>query len=95
MVPLKDMLPGEYTLSIALFSKTGRISLCIYRTRKEDGYYEAGMIQVEISDDDPLRNIWDDYDPEGYYPLEDPVNPEQEEMFRTRWLGQIRVCWRL
>ncbi|MCT1402678.1 DUF4832 domain-containing protein [Paenibacillus sp. p3-SID867] len=78
MVPLKDMLPGEYKLSIALFFEDRSYIPLHIQNPQQDGYYEAGMIQVEISDEDPLRNIWDDYDPEGYYPLEDPVIPEQE-----------------
>lgn len=76
IIPLQDMPPGTYTLSLGLFFEDrSYISLNI-RNQQQDGYYEAGTIQVEITDEDPLKNIWDTYDPEGYYPLEDPKLPE-------------------
>lgn len=78
MVPLMDMSPGKYTLSIALYFEDRSYIPLHIQNPQQDGYYEAGMIQVEISDEDPLMNIWDAYYPEGYYPLEDPVVPEQE-----------------
>ncbi|MEC0238326.1 DUF4832 domain-containing protein [Paenibacillus dokdonensis] len=76
IIPLQDMPPGTYTLSLGLFFEDrSYISLQI-RNQQQDGYYEAGTIQVEITDEDPLMNIWDTYDPEGYYPLEDPKLPD-------------------
>ncbi|OMF68234.1 DUF4832 domain-containing protein [Paenibacillus glucanolyticus] len=78
MVPLPDMSPGSYTLSIALYFEDRSYVALNIQNRQQNGYYEAGSIQVEITHEDPLTNIWDTYYPEGYYPLEDPVVPEQE-----------------
>jgi hypothetical protein len=78
MILLKDMLPGKYTLNLALYFEDRSYIPLHIQNPQQDGYYEAGTIQVEISAEDPLKNIWDTYYPEGYYPLEDPVVPEQE-----------------
>ncbi|OZB95355.1 DUF4832 domain-containing protein [Paenibacillus sp. XY044] len=76
IIPLQDMPPGEYTLSLGLFFEDRSYIPLNIRNPQQDGYYEAGTIQVETTHEDPLMNIWDTYDPEGYYPLEDPKLPE-------------------
>ncbi|MWV47108.1 DUF4832 domain-containing protein [Paenibacillus sp. HJL G12] len=76
IIPLQDMPPGTYTLSLGLFFEDRSYVPLNIRNPHQDGYYEAGTIQVEITHEDPLMNIWDTYDPEGYYPLEDPKLPE-------------------
>lgn len=76
IIPLQDMPPGTYTLSLGLFFEDRSFISLHIRNQQQDGYYETGTIQVEITDEDPLMNIWDTYDPEGYYPLEDPKLPD-------------------
>lgn len=78
MIPLQDMPAGKYTLSVGLFFEDRSYIPLNIRNQQQDGYYEMGTIQVEITDEDPLMNIWDSYDPEGYYPLEDPKLPEAD-----------------
>lgn len=76
IIPLQDMPPGTYTLHLGLFFDDRSYIPLNIRNPEQDGYYEAGTVQVEIMNEDPLMNIWDAYDPEGYYPLEDPKLPE-------------------
>lgn len=78
IIQLPDMSPGHYTLSLALLFKDRHYIRLNIQNEQQNGYYEAGTIQVEITDEDSLLNIWDTYYPEGYYPLEDPKVPEQE-----------------
>lgn len=78
IIQLPDLSPGHYTLSLALLFKDRSYIKLNIQNEEQDGYYEAGTIQVEITNEDPLLNIWDTYYPEGYYPLEDPKVPEQE-----------------
>ncbi|WP_054027476.1 DUF4832 domain-containing protein [Bacillus sp. FJAT-28004] len=76
IIQLPEMQPGNYTLSIALFYKDRSYIHLNIQNNEQDGYYEAGIVKVEITSEDPLLNIWDMYYPEGYYPLEDPKVPE-------------------
>lgn len=78
IVHLQDIAAGTYSLGIALcFEDRSSLTLNI-QNRQQDGFYEMGTIQVEAAREDPLKNIWDTYYPEGYYPLEDPQMPGQE-----------------
>lgn len=76
IIPLQDLPQGKYTLSLGLFFEDRSYIPLNIRNQQQDGYYEMGALHVEITDEDPLMNIWDTYDPEGYYPLEDPKLPE-------------------
>lgn len=75
---LPDLPPGTYQVSLGLSRKDRTAIPLLIQGEAEDGYYELGSIQVErAEDDDPFTHIWDDYYPEGYYPLEDPKVPQQ------------------
>lgn len=76
IIQLPDMPPGNYTLSFGLFFEDRTFINLNIQSNVQDGYYEAGTVNVEITSEDPLLNIWDTYYPEGYYPLEDPKLPE-------------------
>ncbi|SHL73579.1 protein of unknown function [Anaerocolumna jejuensis DSM 15929] len=67
---------GEYYLSVGIFfSDESPMELDI-RMEEKDGYYRLGT--VEVCKDTPvdLAHAWDDFYPEGYYPLEDPQLPD-------------------
>ncbi|OBZ17126.1 DUF4832 domain-containing protein [Bacillus sp. FJAT-26390] len=76
IIQLPNMEPGNYKLSIALFFKDRSYIKLDIQSNEQDGYYEAGTVEVKVTSEDPLLNIWDSYYPEGYYPLEDPKVPE-------------------
>ncbi|CAH0119968.1 hypothetical protein PAE9249_02477 [Paenibacillus sp. CECT 9249] len=78
IVPLPDMQPGTYTVSLGLFFKDRSYIRLAIQGEEAGGYYELGTVQVETTGEDPFSNIWDTYYPEGYYPLEDPQVPEQD-----------------
>lgn len=75
---LPDLKPGNYTVSIGLFSKNQPILLDIDASL-QDGFYQVGQVDVDTQNRDELFHIWDTYYPEGYYPLEDPKAPESDE----------------
>ena len=78
IIQLPDLLPGQYTLSLGLFFQEHSYIKLNQQGKEEKGFYELGLLSVESISNDPLRNIWDTYYPEGYYPLEDPQVPDQE-----------------
>ncbi|WP_254450142.1 DUF4832 domain-containing protein [Cohnella herbarum] len=74
---LPEIKPGNYNVGIGLFDLNDKPIRLHIGSGQSDGYYEAGEVNVERADGDPLANIWDVYYPEGYYPLEDPKTPQQ------------------
>ena len=40
-----------------------------------DGYYYAGKLSIDMIARPEYEHIWDGYDMDGYYPLEDPAQP--------------------
>ncbi|XID93029.1 DUF4832 domain-containing protein [Paenibacillaceae bacterium WGS1546] len=73
---LPIMPSGVYRIGFGLFERRGTPVRLNNRTEPSDGYYEAGELNVERINGDPLANLWDVYDPDGYYPLEDPKLPQ-------------------
>lgn len=67
---------GEYNLSIALFIGKHNVKLA-NSLDYSDGFYALGKVIVDYQNRDDLFHIWDDYYPEGYYPLEDPQTPNE------------------
>lgn len=74
ILKLPQMEEGLYQVGIGLFYHELNIALAI-DSQYQDGFYQIGSIKVDHQEREVLANIWEDYYPEGYYPLEDPKEP--------------------
>jgi hypothetical protein len=79
ILPLPEMKNGIYLLSVGMFLPDGSPIHLDLRAKEEQGYYELGKIEVTNSLSDDLLHAWDDFYPEGYYPLEDPQVPNEAD----------------
>jgi hypothetical protein len=75
ILPLPDMKNGIYLLSVGMFLSDGTPINLDLQAKKKQGYYELGIVEVNNSLTDDLQHAWDNFYPEGYYPLEDPQVP--------------------
>lgn len=76
ILPLPDMKNGIYLLSVGMFLSDGTPIHLDLQAKEKRGYYELGIIEVNNSLSDDLQHAWDNFYPEGYYPLEDPKAPK-------------------
>ncbi len=76
IVKLPEMLPGNYKVSLGIFFEDQSPMQLNINCIMKEGYYELGNIVVDMVSREEYFKIWDDYYPEGYYPLEDPQIPE-------------------
>jgi adenylate kinase family enzyme len=76
MIKLTDLKTGNYSLSVGLFHKHNAPVLMGIDQQAKDGFYKMGEIKIDDKNRDALKDVWDHYYPEGYYPLEDPQAPE-------------------
>ena len=77
ILPLPDMKNGIYHLSVGMFLSDGTPLSLDLKAKEKRGYYELGIIEVNSSLSDDFLHAWDDFYPEGYYPLEDPQVPNE------------------
>lgn len=77
IVKLPDMVPDNYKVSIGIFFEDHSSLELNIKSIVDQGFYELGTIAVDLDPRDEYFHIWDDYYPEGYYPLEDPQRPEE------------------
>lgn len=70
-----QVAPGVYRLEFGLFLETGKALRLAHAGATEDGYYCAGEVTVDTVPRPEYETIWEDYFPDGYYPLEDPPVP--------------------
>jgi hypothetical protein len=75
IVQLPNMEPGTYTLSTGVFFEKDTAMKLYIEMREDRGFYELGMLEVDTQNRDDLFHIWNDFYPDGYYPLEDPKEP--------------------
>lgn len=75
LVKLPELDNGVYSLSIGLFFHDDTPIKLSIEGDCEDGFYTMGHIDVDEVNRDEFHHIWDGYYPEGYYPLEDPKEP--------------------
>lgn len=71
---LPVLAKGEYTLMCAVVAGTTPLTLA-NDERCENGFYCFGKLVIVENNNNLSYNVWDDYYPEGYYPLEDPKLP--------------------
>jgi hypothetical protein len=79
ILPLPDMKNGNYLLSIGMFLSDGTPIHLDLQAKEKQGYYELGRIEVNNNLSDDLLHAWDNFYPEGYYPLEDPQVPNETD----------------
>ncbi|SEU25582.1 hypothetical protein SAMN05443270_4008 [Lacrimispora sphenoides] len=67
---------GEYGLSVGIFFADESPMELDIQMEKKDGYYRLGTVEVCKDTAVDLAHAWDDFYPDGYYPLEDPQLPD-------------------
>ncbi|MDF2632923.1 MAG: hypothetical protein K0Q85_1519, partial [Caproiciproducens sp.] len=77
MVKLPSMKLGCYKVAVGLFFENNEPVRIDISNDSNHGFYEVGTVEVDAEQRDDLFHIWDDYYPEGYYPLEDPQAPNE------------------
>ena len=75
IVRVPRVTPGTYRLEFGIFTEAGEALMLAHDNRSDDGFYFAGEIAVDDLPRPELEHIWDNYSPDGYYPLEDPKVP--------------------
>lgn len=75
IVTLPPLPMGEYTLLIGVEGADGKLLPLAMDAPLKDGLYEVGKVVLDETPRPELFAAWDDYYPEGYYPLEDPKLP--------------------
>ena len=76
IIHIPEMSPGAYTFSVGIFFHDNSPMHLDIQKEENVGFYELGLIEVDTNNRDYLFRIWDNYYPDGYYPLEDPKTPE-------------------
>jgi hypothetical protein len=72
---LPELPAGEYELLCGLFDNRGQGLPLAIDAPCENGKYIIGRLILDEVPRPELYHAWDDYYPEGYYPLEDPKLP--------------------
>jgi hypothetical protein len=80
ILPLPEMKNGIYLISVGMFLCDGTAIHLDLQAKEKQGYYELGKIEVTNNLSDDLLHAWDDFYPEGYYPLEDPQVPNETDI---------------
>ncbi|WMJ87005.1 DUF4832 domain-containing protein [Anaerocolumna sp. MB42-C2] len=76
IIQLPSLEEGNYSLSVGIFHKNDLPVSMGIDGKQNDGFYKMGDIRIDYVNRDNLKNVWENYYPEGYYPLEDPKRPE-------------------
>ena len=66
---------GTYSLWVGLESDGGSLPLAMDASMK-NGLYQIGEITLDDVPRPYLSTMWEDQYADGYYPLEDPAQPE-------------------
>lgn len=75
IVRLPETPVGDYRLEYGIFDGEGNALTLCHHGRTADGYYPADVMHIDDTPRPEYQHIWDDYSPDGYYPLEDPKVP--------------------
>ena len=73
---LPDLPDGEFPLLCALESNGQRQRLCM-DVPGTDGLYAIGTVHLDHTSRPSLQTMWQEQYADGYYPLEDPAEPEK------------------
>lgn len=76
IIRLPELPQGVWPLECALTDAAGLSVALAQAGRLPDGWYDVGAMTIDGKPHPELADAWDDYYPEGYYPLEDPAQPE-------------------
>jgi hypothetical protein len=77
IVGLPELEPGSYTLLAGIFLQ-GQVPINLdIQGNAFQGFYELGNIDVGTKAEIDLLHAWDNFYPDGYYPLEDPKTPNE------------------
>ncbi len=74
IVRLPDMRPGTYAMSVGVSGPDGVFRMNV-AGEEHEGFHALCDVPVDGIPRPELFHAWDDYYPEGYYPLEDPKEP--------------------
>ncbi len=77
IVLVPELVDGTYQVSIGLLCFDGTLMQLNIEGKQNDGFYQLGYIDVASGLEDNLLHAWDDFYPDGYYPLEDPGSPKE------------------
>lgn len=75
IVVLPQVPAGDYGLEYGVFDIGGRPLTLANKGETADGFYFAGTMRIDLTPRPEYEHIWDGYDMDGYYPLEDPAQP--------------------
>ncbi len=76
IVPLPELADGIYQISVGLVGSDGSWIQLAIDAKQESGFYVMGCIEVDSKLENNLLHAWDNFYPDGYYPLEDPQAPK-------------------
>lgn len=75
IIRLPELPEGEYRLQFGRFREDGAPLRLANAAPAGDGYYDGDVIRIDRIPRPELETVWDDWRPDGYYPLEDPAQP--------------------
>lgn len=76
IIPLTALPGGKYCLSAGIFFSDRSPMQLDIQAEETGGFYRMGMVEVCQETAVDLTHAWDDFYPDGYYPLEDPKLPD-------------------
>lgn len=77
IIPLPELEEGTFFVSVGIFFTDGTFLELNVQAEEQGGYYKMGEIEVDHQIGNNLLHAWDDFYPDGYYPLEDPKTPKE------------------
>ena len=75
---LPELPPGEVNIDFSLRGPRGGPVYLNTGLPENEGWYTLGTVRADNTPRPQLFTLWDDWYPDGYYPLEDPKEPLAE-----------------
>lgn len=73
---LPGLAPGDYQLLCRVWRMDGCGAVPLGEEAETDGWYPLGKLTLDDTPRPELYTVWDNYYPDGYYPLVDPPLPK-------------------